>query len=260
MTRAGTMTGRDEFMRHIAERLGRSVPMTEAPQHIHKGAPEFYRELQLSREERLELFIRNWTALTGKVWVVPQSEAHSGIRQCLAEVLEEHRVAKVSRWEHPRIQELQLDEWLNEKGIGVVPWKEGLSTETADGWEPAPHAAGPNWLQRSELLRRTEQCQLGLVWPEYAVANSGTLVLLSHGGSGRSVSLLTGILFAIFHADQLVSRMGEAFAGIKEKHPGMQGLPSSINLITGPSRSADIENDLTIGIHGPGKVCAVILK
>ncbi|GIP35261.1 LUD domain-containing protein [Paenibacillus sp. J2TS4] len=264
MSQAGTMTGRDEFMRRIAGRLGRTEPLSTAPQRTSQGVPEFYGDLRLNKEEKLQMFIRNWTALTGKVWVVPREEAQSGIRQCLQEVLVEQGVTKVSRWDHPQLNRLELDSWLAEEGVKVVPWSGDQpangGTDPAHEWKPATHASGPNWAQRSALLRQTEQCQLGMVWPEYAVANSGTLVLLSQGGSGRSVSLLTNILFAVFHADQLVSRMGEAFAGIREAYPGMKDLPSSINLITGPSRSADIENDLTIGIHGPGKVCAVILE
>lgn len=92
------------------------------------------------------------------------------------------------------------------------------------------------------------------------MANTGTLVLQCSPQRGRSVSLLTSILFAVFRADQLVNRMGEAFAAITadKRHP--LDYASSLNLITGPSRSADIENDLTIGIHGPGKVYAVIIK
>ncbi|WP_127588528.1 LutC/YkgG family protein [Paenibacillus koleovorans] len=123
-------------------------------------------------------------------------------------------------------------------------------------------AADPDsrWRGRSALLQAAERCRMGIVWPDYALANTGTLVLQAHGGRGRSVSLLPDTLFAVFRADQLVTRMGEAFAHIREERPGMADIPSSINLITGPSRSADIENDLTIGIHGPGKVYAVIVQ
>lgn len=54
--------------------------------------------------------------------------------------------------------------------------------------------------------------------------------------------------------------MGEAFQQVTNGKNDASQYASSLNLITGPSRSADIENDLTIGIHGPGKVYAVIIK
>jgi L-lactate dehydrogenase complex protein LldG len=109
-------------------------------------------------------------------------------------------------------------------------------------------------------LQAAERCQIGIVWPDYAIANTSTLTLLARGGKGRSVSLLPDILFAVFRAEQLVTRMGEMFQRVREDHPDAASLPSSLNMITGPSRSADIENDLTIGIHGPGKVYAVIIE
>ncbi|MEF3304792.1 LutC/YkgG family protein, partial [Paenibacillus sp. GYB003] len=119
---------------------------------------------------------------------------------------------------------------------------------------------GSAWSRRSPLLRAAERCRLGIVWADYAVAGTGTLVLLARGGRGRSVSLLPDALFAVVRADRLVTRMGEAFEAIRRDYPEAADMPSSINLITGPSRSADIENDLTIGIHGPGKVYALILE
>jgi L-lactate dehydrogenase complex protein LldG len=146
----------------------------------------------------------------------------------------------------------------------------GALAAVEDAAEPAVAAAaaaasdaaqsGSRWAQRSELLQRTERCQLGIVWPDFAVANTATLVLQCSPQQGRSVSLLTDILFAVIRADQLVTRMGEAFGHITDGKADATQYPSSLNLITGPSRSADIENDLTIGIHGPGKVYAVIIK
>lgn len=270
-TRKGMIQGRDEFISRIAGRLGRTQPLAEAPPHPGRGVPQHYRDVQYSREEKLELFINNWQALTGLVWTVPKEEAGAAIGAALQQVVGANGVSKAVRWADERLTGLGIDTWMEKAGVDLVRW-EPLETDSApadkqadqgggpaDGEEPLPFHADSNWSQRSRLLKMTEQCQLGIVWADYAVANSGTLALLSHGGHGRSVSLLTGILFAVFEADQIVSRMGDAFEQIATRYPGMQQLPSSINLITGPSRSADIENDLTIGIHGPGKVCAFIL-
>jgi L-lactate utilization protein LutC len=110
------------------------------------------------------------------------------------------------------------------------------------------------------LLRVTERAQLGIVWPDYVAANTGTLDLSARGGNGRSVSLVTDILFGVLLADQLVTSNDKAFERSREHYPDALSLPSSLNLVTGPSRSADIENDLTIGVHGPGKWYAVIIE
>ncbi|WP_284641255.1 LutC/YkgG family protein [Paenibacillus silviterrae] len=252
--KTGAIHGREAFIGNISSRLGRRGPAAAAPEHPYRGAPDFYKAVQRTTEERMELFEANWTALTGKVLVVDEAEAPEKIGAWLREVAAELKVTSVSRWEHEGLKALGLDAALAESGIEVVPWQE----EEAGSVEVA--AEGSNWSKRSELLRRTERCQLGIVWPDYAVANTGTLVLQCSREKGRSVSLLTEILFAVFRADQLVDRMGEAFAKITDGKSHASDYASSLNLITGPSRSADIENDLTIGIHGPGKVYAVIIK
>lgn len=259
----GTIQGREAFIANLSSRLGRKATPETAPAHPFRGAPEFYREVECSTEEKISLFTESWTALTGKVLVVDEAEAREKVAAWLVEVAKELGVTHVSRWEHEGLKALGLDEALTAAGIGVVPWAETdpaqpIAGETVKAVPPLPETSV--WTTRSELLQRTERCQLGIVWPDYAVANTGTMVLQCSPERGRSVSLLTRILFAVVRADQLVFRMGEAFGRITEGKASPQDYASSLNLITGPSRSADIENDLTIGIHGPGKVYAVIIK
>ncbi|MFE5318743.1 lactate utilization protein C [Paenibacillus sp. NPDC056579] len=251
----GQIHGRDAFIANISSRLGRQAPSSTPPERPFRGAPDFYKQIERTTDEKIELFIQNWTALTGKVLVVEEAEAKESIGAWLKEVAAELGVTHVSRWEHDGLIGLGLDEALAEAGVEVVPWK---ATDGADGETAAD--ASSNWAKRSELLKRTERCQLGIIWPDYAVANTSTLMLQCSPQRGRSVSLLTDILFAVFRADQLVTRMGEGFSSITQGKSDGSHYASSLNLITGPSRSADIENDLTIGIHGPGKVYAVIIK
>ncbi|WP_019535010.1 LutC/YkgG family protein [Paenibacillus ginsengihumi] len=262
----GTIRGREAFIANLSSRLGRQGPPAEAPRHPYRGVPDFYKEIERTTEEKIEWFVNSWEALTGKTLIVDEAEAPARVAEWLVEIAKELGVKNVSRWEHEGLKALGLDAALQAAGIGVVPWvpveeEGGANAGSAAGEAAASQEAdSSNWAKRSELLKRTERCELGIVWPDYAVANTGTLVLQCSPQRGRSVSLLTSILFAVFRADQLVNRMGEAFAAITagKRHP--LDYASSLNLITGPSRSADIENDLTIGIHGPGKVYAVIIK
>ncbi|SCW54047.1 L-lactate dehydrogenase complex protein LldG [Paenibacillus tianmuensis] len=256
-----TIRGREAFIANLSSRLGRREVAAAAPAHPFRGAPEFYKQIKLTTEEKIELFAWNWQALTGKVLVVDEAEAADKVSAWLRDIAAELGVTHVSRWEHEGLKALGLDEALAASGIAVAPWRPVETDAEAGDSDVWPKAAGgANWAQRSELLKRTERCQLGIVWPDFAVANTSTLVLQCSPQRGRSVSLLTEILFAVFRADQLVYRMGEAFEQITrgKQLPGQYA--SSLNLITGPSRSADIENDLTIGIHGPGKVYAVIIR
>lgn len=252
----GKIHGQEAFMNNISSRLGRKQPLMIAPEHPTRGVPDFYKEIELNKQEQIDLFTKNWTALTGKVLVVEEAEAKEAIAAWLLAVCSELNVTKVVRYEHEQLNNLDLDTGLEHAGITVVPWKE----REAYAFPEEEIVPDSNWSLRSPLLQSAERCKLGIVWPDYAIANTSTLVIEAQGGSGRSVSLVTEVLFAIFRADQLVTRMGQALAPIYESAAGGPGdLASSINMITGPSRSADIENDLTIGIHGPGKVYAVII-
>jgi L-lactate utilization protein LutC len=264
----GTMHGREAFMQNIASRLGRPQPLATAPERREHGVPEHYEAISLTQAEKVDLFIQNWTALSGKVLVVKEEEAGPAISAYLQEVCRELGVSRATMWDHEPLAALGLEPGLAQVGVALVPWRELAADSDGKLGADAPAAAAEQpqaaqtakWAQRSALLRAAERCQIGIVWPDYAIANTSTLTLLARGGKGRSVSLLPDILFAVFRAEQLVTRMGEMFQRVREDHPDPVTLPSSLNMITGPSRSADIENDLTIGIHGPGKVFAVIIE
>jgi L-lactate dehydrogenase complex protein LldG len=264
----GTIAGRDSFIRRLGDQLGRSKPLNEPPTRIEKGVPAFYAERQLSKGDMLKLFVHHWTTLTGKVLLVNEADAGLAASAYLQQICEELNVDSVVRWEHEGLIQLGFDAHLEEYGIRVVPWKKAdaaeesaeISAKEAAERKSSKETMTSNWSKRSPLLQAAEQCRIGVVWPDYALAETGTVVLCARGGHGRSVSLLPDILVAVFRADQIVRRMGDAFSALSMDKKYQQALPSSINLITGPSRSADIENDLTIGIHGPGKVYAVIIE
>ncbi|WP_274649331.1 LutC/YkgG family protein [Paenibacillus humicola] len=254
----GLMDGKEAFMQRIASRLGRPAPLQAAPERAFRGVPDFYKEKRLSGGELVETFIRSWTALTGQVLIVNEDNAPETIGAYLLQVCAELGVTRTARWDHAELEALGLDETLRGAGIESLVWREG--GERGLRKRELPTGQDGNWARREGLLQAAEQSKLGIVWPDSVIANTGTLALFSEGSKGRSVSLLPEVLFAVFRADQLVTRMGEAFAKFKSLYPHASVMPSSLNLITGPSRSADIENDLTIGVHGPGKVYAVIIQ
>ncbi len=104
---------------------------------------------------------------------------------------------------------------------------------------------------------RAAEADFGIVIADHAVAYTGSVTVLSAPNKGRSVSLLPTVLFIIIPVERLKTRLGEVLATFDEA--GREQLPAGIHFISGPSRSSDIENDLTIGVHGPGIVYALIV-
>lgn len=82
-----------------------------------------------------------------------------------------------------------------------------------------------------------------------AVAETGTLVMRASVNHGRALSLVPALHVAIVERRQIVPDLIDLFAKL-----GTEGCGSAVSLITGPSKTSDIEMNLVIGVHGPMKV------
>jgi len=87
-----------------------------------------------------------------------------------------------------------------------------------------------------------------------AIAETGSLALISGPGCSRTVSLLPPWHIAVVRHDDLLATMGDFFLS---RHDAM-ARAANCTFVTGPSRTADIELSLTVGVHGPGKVTVVL--
>jgi L-lactate dehydrogenase complex protein LldG len=94
-------------------------------------------------------------------------------------------------------------------------------------------------------------CDASITSCEYLIARTGTIVL-STAQTGRTVSVYAPVHICIAYSDQLVYDIKDALQFLKEKYNG--NIPSSISFATGPSRTADIEKTLVVGVHGPKEV------
>jgi L-lactate dehydrogenase complex protein LldG len=93
---------------------------------------------------------------------------------------------------------------------------------------------------------------------EFLVARTGSILMSSAQQSGRTASVYAPVHLCIAYTDQLVYDIKEGIGKIKEKYPHQ--LPSLITLASGPSRTADIEKTLVVGIHGPKEVFVFLVE
>jgi L-lactate dehydrogenase complex protein LldG len=98
-----------------------------------------------------------------------------------------------------------------------------------------------------------EHVEVGVTAADWGLAETGTLVLLAGPGAPRSLSLLPPVHVALLDASRIVTDLHEAI----ERLPA--DLPSAVTFVTGPSRSADIEMSLTVGVHGPGALHVIVV-
>lgn len=94
-------------------------------------------------------------------------------------------------------------------------------------------------------------CDAAITGCEALVARTGS-IMLSSQNSGRITSVYAPIHICIAYTSQLVYDISEALAFLKVKYK--EALPSFITFATGPSRTADIEKTLVVGVHGPKEV------
>jgi L-lactate dehydrogenase complex protein LldG len=105
---------------------------------------------------------------------------------------------------------------------------------------------GPYQVDKSTLAN----CDASITTCEALIARTGTIVL-SSAQTGRTVSVYAPVHICIAYSNQLVYDIKEALQALKDKY---SEIPSTISFATGPSRTADIEKTLVVGVHGPKEV------
>ena len=111
---------------------------------------------------------------------------------------------------------------------------------------------------RAALRASMANADLGITGVDYAIAETGTCVIVPKAGSSRLVSLLPPVHIALIERGQVLPSLDELFTLRRRDFVNGQSR-SYMNLITGPSRTADIEYKLVTGVHGPGEVHMVLI-
>jgi hypothetical protein len=124
-------------------------------------------------------------------------------------------------------------------GVGGLLTSHGVDVRTPDS--PAACAA----------------VDLGVTGAAYGIALTGSLVVAADRAGCRTASLLPSVHVAIVRVGRLLATPDELFRHLPRRFPN--GIPSNLVLITGPSRSADIELQLTLGVHGPRSLWVVLM-
>ena len=156
-------------------------------------------------------------------------------RRHILRILAEHESRCVVRADTPLMTELELDEVLENAGLEV----------TVCNFE------GGERVREAEFV-----ADAGISSADYGVAETGTLALLARPGQGRAVSLLPPLHIAVLRTSRIVLELGALFETVTAE---TGELPSALSFITGPSRTADIELVLTVGVHGPRELHLILL-
>lgn len=162
--------------------------------------------------------------------------------EAIADILAQHQAQEVITWDLEKIDLPGLADLLEQRGITRLDGR---------------IAAAPE--ERAARLQAHERAPVCIAGVDAAIAESATLVVHSGEGRARMASLLAPVFIAVVRRAQFVRGLGEAIERIKQNCGDVFHDASALTLITGPSRTADIELTLTLGVHGPREVHVVII-
>lgn len=148
---------------------------------------------------------------------VGQKISATEFEPALRTLVTEQNIRKATVWDTPSLKQLEIAKILQTLNVELVP----------------PNA------DKHDMAR----CDLGITEADFILPETGTLVLRSSSEKPRAVSLLPRVHLAIVRPEMLRADMHQVFAEAKDSH--------YLVFITGPSRTADIELTVTLGVHGP---------
>ncbi len=224
-------TSRDQILNKL--RSARR-PFADAPPRPERYLPVTVQEDETA-EALLERFTLELNSLTCDVFPVESDEA---ARAKVLELLELRETKSILAWDFAHIPVEGLEAAIRAAGIEII--------------QPDTHDE-----MRMEMLTISAEAQAGLTGADAAAATTGTLIFTSAPGKGRIPTVFAPLHIAIITLDQIVPRIESWVAQQRAS-----GLPmrehANFCFVTGPSRTGDIEMQMVLGVHGPGKVQVIV--
>jgi len=212
-----------DFIAHISKSLGRnSIPPTiPAPPMIDPAIARLVRpDAAIKR-----VFIDNATA--AKLHVTECS--FDNLADEVLRQLQRTSVHSAVVTRCPEFERVGLVERINAAGVACKYWDE-------------------------QTLDQSYEADAGITEVWMAIAEVGSLVVRSSASHGRAVSLVPPLHIAMVRTSQIVPDLVDAMATIAR-----DGTGSGVVIISGPSKTADIEMNLVVGVHGPGEVVVLLI-
>lgn len=228
-----TIQNRDTFLDKLAQRMGRPRQTLAEPMPPLVNNYASTRLTELTQTERCQAFME-----FAKTMMVDVAEATEGnASKKILELCEKYGGGELI---------INNDERLTALGITQAV----QDRYTTHLW--TPEAGDDN-------LTQAEKANIGIVYAEYGLTETGGVVLFSEKERGRAVSLLPEKSIVVVRKSTVLPRVAQLAQVLHEKAQNGERMPSCINIISGPSSTADIELIKVVGVHGPvAKIYLVI--
>ncbi len=238
---------REEFLENVRQALGRRPGPPEPGEHptaffrdgpsVEKRARAVIDEAKANAEELMSRLEQSASEIGWKVFRAASAEE---ARDYIAKLARDLEARVIVRSAHPAVERLDLDGALETAGAAV-------HVMAADEHQ-----------DRQTLRQRAISADLGVTGVDFSIAETGSCAMVSGKGASRLPSLLPPVHVAVVEKGQVLPGLDELFA--LRRAAAVRGEAQGyMNIVSGPSRSADIEHTLVTGVHGPGEVHMVLL-
>jgi len=231
MTR-GMIQHREPFLNTIAERLGR-----DRRQSLHKPSWQYQPQLEVYKGHSQENLLTIFKEACESVHTEVREIVTMDLARRLNETIEDYGGGPIVIGKDQRFVDFKLMETL--QAFEVHQWDLQL---------------------RQENIEKAAEANIGISFSDISLAESGTTVFLHNKEKARAISLLPRCSIVIIPKSTLVPRITQAVQEIDQRVKAGEEIEAYINMISGPSNSADIEMNLVIGVHGPVKVVYLLVN
>ena len=245
-------TNQAEFIKRIRGALGhppgtrREVPELFPQEPSAESAVLMERIQQRSDDERRQLLARMTEAGKPINLAVTAVDSEALATAAIMDIVR-HRSPEwenqnqVCAWQHPLLDALNLDSAFKAEDIPLYEIGAGLSEDKE--------------AETKEIRQNIVSSYIGITSADFALADTGTLVMRTRSGQPRSMAIVPSVHIAVIRLGQILTDLQELYALLRwDEKEWESGLTNYMSFISGPSKTADIEATMVHGAHGPREV------
>ena len=244
----------EDFLSNLSRSLGRETAEELVPDvatHLSLNAEQVQARAQSVADDAAgradELMGLMERSAAEAAWNVYRTKSPGDAARYIRQVAQDIEARTMLRSTHSVLEAIDIESAMHGTGISLEVMALG-DDDQGDARET----------RRTDFRQKVIAADIGITGVDYAIAETGSAVLLPRKGVSRVVSLVPPVHIAVVESGQVLPSLDELFT--LRRQDFLDGdIGSYLNLISGPSRSADIEYQLVTGVHGPGEVHMVLL-
>lgn len=188
---------------------------------------------QNSSEEMMEQFIRELELVNGEAVLVKPKE----MIECVKKIIKKENIKELMMTNFQMLKKRELIEEIEKQNVKVYEIEK---------------------IDSDKFNQKLKKADAGITGSELGISETGSILIITTSRLENLVSQLPRVHIAFLKKTKIVKTVKEISTVLKEKNQNMNK-PFTATMITGPSRSADIEKIITLGIHGPLKLYVIII-